>query len=70
MGIDCSDLGRALIIRRDGTRKLLSIEETIKLCQESLETGKAFHEILKKSEPALKVIRFIQDEGGNDNTGK
>ena len=55
MGIDCSQLGRALIIRRDGTRKLLSLEETIQLCNESLNSGKAFHEILKRTEPNLKV---------------
>ncbi|MHB1440597.1 MAG: hypothetical protein ACYCSO_05930 [Cuniculiplasma sp.] len=61
MGIDCSDLGRALIIRRDGSRRLLSLLETIELCKESMETGKAFHEILKKSEPELKVIRFVPD---------
>ncbi|OWP54208.1 MAG: hypothetical protein B2I18_02645 [Cuniculiplasma sp. C_DKE] len=68
MGIDCSQLGRALIIRRDGTRKLLSLEDTIRLCEESLNSGKAFHEILKKSEPNLKVIRFIQDGNDEDST--
>ncbi len=68
MGIDCSQLGRALIIRRDGTRKLLSLEDTIRLCEESLNCGKAFHEILKKSEPNLKVIRFIQDGNDEDST--
>ncbi|SIM69847.1 hypothetical protein [Cuniculiplasma divulgatum] len=68
MGIDCSQLGKALIIRRDGTRKLLSLEETIQLCNESLNSGKAFHEILKRTEPNLKVIRFIQDGNDEDNT--
>ncbi|MCL4345674.1 MAG: hypothetical protein M1375_05060 [Candidatus Thermoplasmatota archaeon] len=61
MGIDCSDLGRALIIRRDGSRKLLSLEDTIRICREALETGKEFHEIIKKEEPAVKVIRFVQE---------
>ena len=61
MGIDCSDIGRALIIKRNGERITLSVEETIKLCKESLETGMEFHQILKKTIPDLKIIRFIQD---------
>ncbi|MGP6206422.1 hypothetical protein ACNF42_00080 [Cuniculiplasma sp. SKW3] len=61
MGIDCSDLGRALLIMRDGSRKLLTLEETIRICNESLESGKEFHEIVKRTEPSVKVIRFIQD---------
>ena len=61
MGIDCSDLGRALLIMRDGSRKLLSLEDTVEICNESLETGKEFHEIVKRKEPQVKVIRFIQD---------
>lgn len=61
LGLDCGDIGRAMIIRRNGERITLSIEETIKLCKESLETGMEFHQILKKSIPDLKIIRFIQD---------
>ena len=61
MGINCSDIGRALIIKRNGERITLSVEETIKLCKESLETGMEFHQILKKTIPDLKIIRFIQD---------
>lgn len=61
LGIDCSDIGRALIIKRNGERITLSVEETIKLCKESLETGMEFHQILKKTIPDLKIIRFIQD---------
>ena len=61
MGIDCRDLGRALIIKRNGERVTLSLEETISMCQESLETGKEFHEIIKRTIPDVKIIRFLQD---------
>ena len=61
MGIDCTDIGRAMVIRRNGERITLSLEETVKLCKESIETGMEFHQILKKTIPDLKIIRFVQD---------
>ena len=60
MGIDCRDLGRALIIKRNGERVTLSIAETISICQESMESGKEFHEIIKRTIPDVKIIRFLQ----------
>lgn len=61
LGIDCTDIGRAMVIRRNGERITLSLEETVKLCKESIETGMEFHQILKKTIPDLKIIRFVQD---------
>lgn len=61
MGIDCNDLGLAKIIRRDGTVRVLSKSETIDLCEESMSTGVSFQDILKRTEPDLKVIRFIPE---------
>jgi hypothetical protein len=66
MGIDCSSLGRALIIRRDGTRNLLSLDETKKICMEAMERGLPFHEIAKINEPNLKVIRFVDENEADD----
>lgn len=63
MGINCNDLGLAKIMRRDGTSRILTKSETIALCEESMKTGVSFQEILKRTEPQLKVIRFIPDSG-------
>ncbi len=62
MGIDCSQLGLAKIIRRDGSSRVLSKSETIALCEESMQTGVSFQDILKSSEPQLKIIRFIPED--------
>ena len=62
MGISCYDIGKAVIIRRNGTRKELTVEETVKICEESLSTGISFQDIVKRTEPNLKVLRFIQEE--------
>ena len=44
---------------------MLSMEETVKICKESMDTGKELHEIIKKFEPNVKVIRFVQE--GDEN---
>lgn len=61
MGINCNDLGLAKIMRRDGTTRVLTKSETIALCEESMTTGVSFQDILKRTEPQLKVIRFIPE---------
>ena len=52
-----------MIYRRDGTKMELDHKTTVEICQESMETGKEFHEIVRKRiEPQVKVIRFTYDE--------
>ena len=62
MGIECEQLGKTVIYHRNGTKFELDHETTVKICEESLASGKEFHEIIKeKIEPQVKTIRFTFD---------
>jgi hypothetical protein len=63
LGIECEQLGKTVIYRRNGTKFELDHATTVKVCEESLSTGKEFHEIIRKNiEPDVKTIRFTFDE--------
>ncbi|MGP6293878.1 hypothetical protein [Caldiplasma sukawensis] len=61
MGIDCADLGYAVITKRDGHKIELTIEETVKICEEAMEKGMPIHELIREKYADAKVIRFFQD---------
>ncbi|MHB8361500.1 MAG: hypothetical protein ACYDAO_08510 [Thermoplasmataceae archaeon] len=63
IGIECEQLGKTVIYRRDGTKFEIDHKTTVEICEESLSSGKEFHEIIKKKiEPEVKTIRFVFED--------
>jgi hypothetical protein len=58
--IDCEDFGEIQISTKNGTRKIIDHETTVRLCKQAQDEGVGVDEIIKREiEPDIKTLRFI-----------
>ncbi|MEM0139119.1 MAG: hypothetical protein QXZ44_00675 [Ferroplasma sp.] len=65
--MECGDLGYMIIYSRNGHSRILSHDETVRLCMQSQNEGIELPKLIKRDlMPDLKLIKFRYDENNNN----